>query len=204
MYNFPLLKSDQIHHYNSINVFVEGYWSNPITIYIQRKSWNPDCPADWSFEVSNSSGGKESDYDSLKSSENFAIAILECVKYCNTLQADIDWLERNYQQNHLAKIREYEAEDARKKALVDADPQVGVQEAKKLVSELLNTNTIITMVIGERGDGNRVSSITKRYTPGGTVKGRIGGENYSRADLITLIAESSAAKLKIYRDKDPE
>jgi hypothetical protein len=73
-----------------------------------------------------------------------------------------------------------------------------------LVSELLNTNTIITMVIGERGDGNRVSSITKRYTPGGTVKGRIGGENYSRADLITLIAESSAAKLKIYRDKDPE
>jgi hypothetical protein len=204
MYNFPLLKSDQIHHYNSINVFVEGYWSNPITIYIQRKSWNPDGPAYWSFEVSNSSGGKESDYDSLKASENFANTILECVKYCNTLKEDIDWLERNYQQNHLAKIREYEAEDARKKALVDADPQVGVQEAKKLVSELLNTNTIITMVIGERGDGNRVSSITKRYTPGGTVKGRIGGENYSRADLITLIAESSAAKLKIYRDKDPE
>lgn len=78
-----------------IQVKVEGFWSTPITIRLNR-----DFDGLWHPDVSHSSGGNERQTDDegyLRATDNLAYALLAATTYARALAAESARLESDYQ-----------------------------------------------------------------------------------------------------------
>lgn len=131
-FSFDKLDFSNVQATNYINVVVDGFWSTPVSIYIQRQSYYTNDELTWLFDVQHSSCGYEGVND-LQATLNFAMAIIAAVEYCKELQKDIPALEQAYQATHAAMIAKVGEERKAREAVLAADPEVGLTDAKMLI-----------------------------------------------------------------------
>ena len=126
--------------YASVPVYVHGYWSDVITLYIKREcDWRPDAVPTWTFEVTHSSGGRDDKAvpDSLEAERNFGNALLNVTQLARGLRADSQEVLEAAYQVEMAARREQEARDkAAKEAAIEADEPVGLPRAVALLATL--------------------------------------------------------------------
>lgn len=131
-FSFDKLDFSNVQVTNYINVIVDGFWSTPVSICIQRQNYCVDGTSAWEFDVTHTSGGYEGD-DNLQATLNFAMANIAAVEYCKELQKDIPALEQAYQATHAVMIPKADEERKAREAVLAGDPEVGLTNAKMLI-----------------------------------------------------------------------
>lgn len=130
-----------------ITAKVNGYWSTDvITIYVERDH-RYDSKAEWRCTMSHSSGGRlttpSDNYPAehytavasdLEAESNFGAALIVLASFGASLSQHFDAMEEAYQAQRQLNDAKYEAEQAAKQALIDADAPLGLPAAKKLVA----------------------------------------------------------------------
>lgn len=199
MFKINKLQADQVQSNNYLRVSVDGYWSEPVSISVTRKSFDPEKPGKWEFEVSNSSGGKDDkEIDYLTSSVNFAHAILAAVEYCRELEANQDWLESCYKENRRIAIEELRAKEAKRQAEIDADVAVGDEMAKTVIDQMLKDSSKVALIASRGTDPAK--SGTKIYTYQTETQTKFGIGRHgklSRTEALKMISESSYKNLVV-------
>lgn len=187
----------------SVPVSVVGFWSNPIDLRIRREfAWGKEGNVgNWTFEVSHSSGGKDTkEVDVLVSERNFAEAILASLDLVESLKARTAELEAAYQARMAETERLIAAERAAKEAKVAADPAIGAEAARAYVDALIanarqvNGPSSRMLRAKVRGAESVIEFVaTRNWT--GKVTLRIGGDASSRKDAIEQLANLAFAGL---------
>jgi len=132
---------DQNHGYVTINVKVDGFWSSPMTLYVNRA-----FSGNWVYSISNSSGGRDTDVcDELTAYRNYGNAMVALVEFAKTL--DHDKLEAGY-QNYIETVCKPEEEARKRRAAKikeeqDADPAITIEEVRALMQRIKGTSTSI-------------------------------------------------------------
>jgi nucleotide-binding universal stress UspA family protein len=182
--------------YGRVEVRVHGYWSDVITLYVNRKGWDDSQP-NWEVSLSHSSGGRDPKVVEcdLEAESNFATTLLATAEYGKTLKARFGEFEEMYQAERKKERLALEAEKAASQKLVDADAPLGEKAAKVLAFRLANqTNAwdADTVVIVKRGssDSDRwTSTLTARL--GKKVSYMLNGNRISRDEAVQYLSNSS-------------
>jgi len=189
-----------------VEVKVAGFWSSPITLRISREfRWGREESADvynnWTFDVSHSSGGTESGYDSLMGERNFAMALLATLDYAtDQLKPRVPEMEAAYKARRAADEAAYEAERAAKQAKIDADPAIGVMPARAYIDALventrqLNGPKVRALRARIRGT-DTVLTIVARRNWNDKIQLRYNGSSIGRKEAATNLAGLAFAGL---------
>lgn len=139
----------------SVPVSVVGFWSNPIDLRIRRAfNWSSakqaDVDGEWEFEVTHSSGGKDSKVcDMLTSERNFAAALNAALDLVEQLQSRVTEMEAAYQNRLAIEKAAFEVAQAEKAARIEADPAPAASIAQAFIDSLI-ANARMTKVAGRR------------------------------------------------------
>lgn len=122
-----------------VKVRVKGYWSSDVmTMYIRRTSKLLDKDESWKFEISHSSGGRDTNEvkSDLEAETNFGQALVALAAYGQYLETLVDQFESAHQAYRAEVTAQAAAERAAKDAALAADPALGEDAAKKLVKQI--------------------------------------------------------------------
>jgi hypothetical protein len=191
--------------YRSLEVNVDGFWNNPITISVERKNdygINDNDIGVWTTSLSTSSGGTESKYDNLEAYSNFAEAILASVQVCKDINSMSDAIEADYQKNVAKWEEESEKNKAEVQAKIDADPAIGevlatvyVENAIKLAKAKSTSYRVGESSIDAYARGSETNKTIFTVTFGSRAVFRTGSNRTGlvakKADVIKKLAEYS-------------
>lgn len=120
---------------SSIRIKIVGFWSEPITVYIERDGQHKK----WKTSISNSSGGRDTKVcDDITAYTNFANAMLAAVEVCKDVEQMSDDIEVHYQLLQEEYKKEEEIARAEHQKNIDADPAMGIELATQLVENAVN------------------------------------------------------------------
>ena len=176
-----------------VEVRVLGYWSDVITLYVNRNFGDKS----WKITLSHSSGGRDTKVVEcdLEAEANFATALLATSNFGQALKARFGEFEEMYQAERERDRLKREAEQAAKQAKVDADKPLGLGSAKVMVFRLANQDAdrwkFDSVKIVQRGadEDSRTSVLDANI--GKKVTYMLNGSRVSRQEAIQVLAESS-------------
>jgi hypothetical protein len=119
------------------SIKVVGFWSDPITLRLERQGFKPD--ADWHMDVSHSSGGCDPKQvtGEFEGEKNLAYALFATIAQGELIRAYfIPAIEADYQAKLMRDAAEREARKLADQAAIDADPPLGIERATTLVGNL--------------------------------------------------------------------
>jgi hypothetical protein len=186
---------------------VYGYWSDVVTLRVTREfDWRSEGrTAEWTVDVSHSSGGRESSVDNLVAERCFAKAIVAACDLGELLMSRAAEMEAAYQARQAAYTAERERIAAEKAEREAADPAIGDDAAKALVEKLVadarcteSTYTNIELSARTRGEDeqSRIKLVAQRDW-NSKVLIRQNGQVTSRKEAIKLIASLARKGAKI-------
>lgn len=171
----------------SIRCKIEGFWSSDqITIYVNR-----NFGSDWTFTLSNSSGGRDS--GEIKSDmiayKNYAAAMEAMCDLGIYLQTErvLHDLEFSYQLEREERRAQREAEKAAEQAAIDADLPLGEVKAAMLVEEMALTGAYAHAFRRGHDVPMLIECVRREKT-----KYYFGGSIMAKKTLITKLAELSS------------
>ena len=181
----------------AINVYVHGFWSDVITIYVRRnyryKAAEQGIEHAWQFEITHSSGGRDTDQvaDDIVAHDYFAQGIMAACQYARVLRSQVAEIEK-YAQLEMEKARrEREAEEAAEKAAVAADPAMGEEAAAKMVADAaakVTRSREITIYARPRGTSRVVTQFHCRAGRDAVTRFFKGSVMMKRIDVIAELA----------------
>lgn len=124
----------------SIAFKVHGYWSSdPIRVYIRRNHVYGSNMVSWGFDISHSSGGRDTSavQEDSEAVKNFGTALIAASELVTTLKSQVDILEAGYekmQEEYRKKNAKQIAEQQRK---IDQDSELGKQGAAVVVEKAI-------------------------------------------------------------------
>lgn len=183
-----------------IEVQVHGYWSEVASLYINRQSsWRDDGAVhSWSFSMTHSSGGRESEQqqDDTIAEACFAHAILGLAQLAKQLrEGSVHVLEEAYQAEQYRRKQEREAKEADRRNAFANDLPLGEAKARLIVAQLELTaeetpyrlhSRVVLIPRGEEA-GQYAGAIFKER-----VSFRLSNAPISRKNLIKQLAEASS------------
>jgi hypothetical protein len=196
-FSFSEFNINDIGHetYTSIRVKVKGYWSRDvITVYVSRLNFinASDVNSLWKFEVSNSSGGRDTNevIEDSEAARNYGAAMIAVAELIDQLKLHVNEFEQRYQNSlELArKERELAQAELAKKAAADAT--FTREGATALLEQLIAVNGPDVSINLFNPGADHVSGII-------TVATRIKTKFYlnssviSRRDLVELLMTKS-------------
>lgn len=135
----------------SISVKVHGYWTDVISIWVQR-DWVKE--GTWKVTISHSSGGRDtkvvaSDADAER---NFAYALLEAANVMDMINENIHLVEAGFQRRSAEYKQEVELAKQKLEEKIAADPELGYRRAKEMIERISADDAPCrSIVIHERG-----------------------------------------------------
>jgi hypothetical protein len=185
--------------YIGLQYKVHGFWSEPITLYVRREGrFDGDRAVhEWSFEVNNSSGGRDTEVepDNAVAMTNFAHAILDAVALGQELMAQVDTLNHHHNLAVAERDAQREVERREHEEQMAADPALGEENAKRLLSEVREmaksgNNGLATLVIYHRGS-NACNRIVANNIGGNSMRYTMGRDQISRKNLLSMLEKAS-------------
>ena len=187
----------------SIGVKVKGFWSSEsINVYINRSMFSDENSANdfssaYKISVSHSSGGRDSKEvaDDVEAEQYFGEALIGVAKFVREeIQPRIPAWERMFQEELAAKRAEIEAAKKEQQAKIDADQEVGEQQAK-VYAHMIRGAVINEVVLYERGYANS-QTISRVIRPSGQVHfiNHLGAR-FTFNELVAAISRSSKSRL---------
>ena len=187
----------------SFSVKVKGFWSSDsISVYINRSMFSDGNSATgfssaYKISVSHSSGGRDSKEvaDDIEAEHYFGEALIGVAKYIREeIQPRIPAWERMYQEERAAERAEIEAAKKEQQAKIDADPEVGEQQAK-VYAHMIRGAVINEVILYERGYANS-QTISRVIRPSGQVHfiNHLGAR-FTFNELVAAISRSSKSRL---------
>lgn len=184
-----------------IIVKVLGYWSSDVMVlYINRRcNWtlSDDEASYWEFEMSHSSGGRDTgeELDSLRAEANFARAMLVLSEWAQNARHTMpEALEAAYQRQRAEDKAEREAQELAKQQAIEADTPLGENLAKGVVAFLEGqARQAVWREIPYRvfSRGAEKPCIISAICKGDRITFRTSGNVISRKALIVELAASS-------------
>lgn len=142
----------------SLSIEVTGYWSDVITIYIDR-DWRFERGVEkpvhsWKARVSHSSGGTDDGegVDPLTAELYFAAGLEFAVRQARALEARFPEFEARAQARYAEERRQREAEKAEQQAKVDADAPLGEGRARAILDAAISTRKLAGSRWDQRAD----------------------------------------------------
>ena len=171
-------------HGAAINVYVHGFWSDVITIYVRREQKYcssmshlpyPEHPSEWTFSISHSSGGRDKNdgLDDLEAETNFAMGLLAAVQHARLLRSQTAALEAAYQLRRAEEERKEEERAAAAAASKAADAPLGVDKAAELLRLMAvgtDRRTDLQLRAWERGSDKYPTVFTSKMGRDGVVR----------------------------------
>ena len=187
----------------SIGVKVKGFWSNDsINLYINRRiledtSSQIGFSSAYNISFSHSSGGRDKNEvpDDVDAEQYFGEALIGVAKFVREeIQPRLAMWERLFQEERAAERAEIEAAKKEQQAKIDADQEVGEQQAK-VYAHMLRGAVINEVVLYDRGFGYH-QTISRVIRPSGQVHfiNRLGAR-FTFNELVTAISRSSKSRL---------
>lgn len=187
----------------SFGVKVKGFWSNDsIHVYINRSMFADEKSATgfssaYKISVSHSSGGRDTGevVDDVEAEQYFGEALIGVAKFVREeIQPRLAMWERMYQEERAAERLAIEAAKKEQQAKIDADPEVGEQQAK-VYAHMLRGGVINEVVLYERGSANQ-QTISRVIRPSGQVHfiNHLGAR-FTFNELVAAISRSSKSRL---------
>lgn len=186
--------------YVTIEPTVEGFWSSPITLRIQR-NWHGENNL-WNFDISHSSGGYEGDdkfpAGRLVAESNFAMCILEGIKVLEELKSKTDIFEANYQRGIAERKAAEERARKEKEDRLAKDPGFTKAQAEAIVLQMqaeLKTNyRSDTRRFFHRDSDNKIAFMAEKFDVKTVFKvvSRWDSRRISKKDLIEALMDVSA------------
>lgn len=187
----------------SFGVKVKGFWSSDsINVYINRSMFADENSANgfssaYKISVSHSSGGRDSKEvaDDIEAEQYFGEALVGVTKFIREeIQPRLDMWERMYQEERAAERLAIEAAKKEQQAKIDADAEVGEQQAK-VYAHMLRGGVINEVVLYERGSANQ-QTISRVIRPSGQVHFiNHRGARFTFNELVAAISRSSKSRL---------
>lgn len=188
----------------SFGVKVKGFWSNEsIHVYVNRSMFVDEKSAtgfssDYKISVSHSSGGRDTKEvaDDIEAEQYFGEALVGVTKFIREeIQPRLDMWERMYQEERAAERLAIEAAKKEQQAKIDADPEVGEQQAK-VYAHMLRGGVINEVVLYVRGSDEHCQTISRVIRPSGQVHfiNRLGAR-FTFNELVAAISRSSKSSL---------
>jgi hypothetical protein len=194
-----------------MTVYVHGYWSDVISIYVRRDAmWSIDVAAgtrtrntEWIVSVNHSSGGRDVDQvaDDVQAERNFAHGLLRACDFAAELRADVAHLEELYRMEQELRRVEQEQAAAALQARVDADPAVGPQRADIRISRMAldarESGKGSSLALMQRGQDDTISA-TLEVDIGRNAQVLFSntGRRITRKDAVDLLAKASLRTLQ--------
>ena len=187
----------------SIGVKVKGFCSNDsINVYINRRvledtSSQIGFSSAYKISVSHSSGGRDSKEvaDDVEAEQYFGEALIGVAKFVREeIQPRLAIWERLFQEERAAERAEIEAAKKEQQAKIDADQEVGEQQAK-VYAHMIRGAVINEVVLYERGYANS-QTISRVIRPSGQVHfiNHLGAR-FTLNELVAAISRSSKSRL---------
>ena len=187
----------------SIGVKVKGFWSNDsINLYINRRiledtSSQIGFSSAYKISVSHSSGGRDENEvpDDVDAEQYFGEALIGVAKFVREeIQPRLAMWERLFQEERAAERAEIEAAKKEQQAKIDADQEVGEQQAK-VYAHMLRGAVINEVVLYDRGFGYQ-QTISRVIRPSGQVHfiNHLGAR-FTFNELVTAISQSAKSRL---------
>ena len=187
----------------SFGVKVKGFWSNEsIHVYINRSMFADEKSATgfssaYKISMSHSSGGRDSKEvaDDIEAEQYFGEALVGVAKFVREeIQPRIPAWERMYQEERAAERLAIEAAKKEQQAKIDADAEVGEQQAK-VYAHMLRGGVINEVVLYDRGFGYQ-QTISRVVRPSGQVHfiNHLGAR-FTFNELVAAISRSSKSRL---------
>ena len=194
---------ESIGHSLSIGVKVKGFWSNDsINLFINRRiledtSSQIGFSSAYNISVSHSSGGRDKNEvpDDVDAEQYFGEALIGVAKFVREeIQPRLAIWERLFQEERAAERAEIEAAKKEQQAKVDADQEVGEQQAK-VYAHMIRGAVINEVVLYERGYANS-QTISRVIRPSGQVHfiNHLGAR-FTLNELVAAISRSSKSRL---------
>lgn len=191
-----------------LGVWVHGYYSEVIDIYVNRKiefrnvdSHLPvnEKPATWVVTVKHSSGGRDTSQvpDDVTAETNFAMGLLHACQVARAIRNQQESLERYYRR-HEAEVeerqrKEREAAAAAKAERAANDAPMGELAAMELVSKVRSVTTrrlSHMLYVYDLGDEQPIA-VCVRAGKDGVVRFSSGGHVLAQAAVMEMLAKSS-------------
>jgi hypothetical protein len=197
-YNIPELNMSEIGNYNTLQVTVEGFWSDVISITVRRFGYDYTKPSEWTFSVSHSSGGFNDKFDNLQASINFGLANIAAAEYCRELQKRVNELEEAYAHNMKIAFAIADEENRIREEKMKADPEVGEAISKANIKQMItdfteNKSPVIT--VSYRTNPESKLAIRPFYKRNGGLRFGINGAEYTRKEVTDFLSNMSRASL---------
>ena len=187
----------------SIGVKVKGFWSSEsINVYINRSMFSDENSANdfssaYKISVSHSSGGRDSKEvaDDVEAEQYFGEALIGVTKFIREeIQPRIPAWERMFQEERVAERIAIEEARKEQQAKIDADQEVGEQQAK-VYAHMIRGAVINEVVLYERGYANS-QTISRVIRPSGQVHfiNHLGAR-FTFNELVAAISRSSKSRL---------
>jgi hypothetical protein len=196
-------------HGSAINVYVHGFWSDVITIYVRREQrYNSSLshlpysehPVEWTFSISHSSGGRDKGdgLDDLEAETNFAMGLMAAVQHARLLRSQTTALEAAYQKRRAEEEAREAARKVEAEAAKAADAALGVDKAAELLRVMAastDRRTERQLKAWERGSDKHPTVFTSKMGRDGVVRFFKAGVMLSRhkaeQDLATFSARTT-------------
>ena len=187
----------------SIGVKVKGFWSSDsIHVYINRSMFSDENSANgfssaYKISVSHSSGGRDSKEvpDDVEAEQYFGEALIGVTKFIREeIQPRIPAWERLFQEEERAAERADIEAAKEQQAKIDADQEVGEQQAK-VYAHMIRGAVINEVVLYERGYAYS-QTISRVIRPSGQVHiiNHLGAR-FTLNELVAAISRSSKSRL---------
>ena len=187
----------------SFGVNVKGFWSiESINVYINRSRIADENSANgfssaYKISVSHSSGGRDSKEvaDDVEAEQYFGEALIGVTKFIREeIQPRIPAWERLFQEEERAAERADIEAAKEQQAKIDADQEVGEQQAK-VYAHMIRGAVINEVVLYERGYANS-QTISRVIRPSGQVHfiNHLGAR-FTFNELVAAISRSSKSRL---------
>ncbi len=187
----------------SFGVKVKGFWSSEsINVYINRSTIADENSVSgfssaYKISVSHSSGGRASKEvaDDVEAEQYFGEALIGVTKFIREeIQPRIPAWERLFQEEERAAERADIEAAKEQQAKIDADQEVGEQQAK-VYAHMIRGAVINEVVLYERGYANS-QTISRVIRPSGQVHfiNHLGAR-FTFNELVAAISRSSKSRL---------
>ena len=135
----------------SISVKVHGFWTDVISIWVQR-DWLDR--GNWKVTISHSSGGRDTKVvaSDAEAERNFAYALLEAANVVDMINENIHLVEAGFQRRSAEYKQEVELAKQKLEEKIAADPELGYRRAKEMIERIsADDATCRSIVIYQRG-----------------------------------------------------
>ena len=187
----------------SIGVKVKGFWSiESINLYINRRiledtSSQTGFSSAYNISIIHASGGRDKNEvpDDVEAEQYFGEALIGVAKFVREeIQPRLAIWERLFQEERAAERAEIEAAKKEQQAKIDADQEVGEQQAK-VYAHMIRGAVINEVVLYERGRANS-QTISRVIRPSGQVHfiNHLGAR-FTLNELVAAISRSSKSRL---------